>query len=202
MENKKNVMTGMYTHKTDDNEVSHNFNFYTNLSTASKLRFVNNVTKLLVDTDKKRYDSVLRNLVFDFFIVEGFTSVNVDEIIKSNFFVNDAEKFLEETNIVDIVKANIENGVIEELNRAVDLNIQYITGIHPNPLNEALARLINTFEKKVNEVDLSNMSAMLEAFNNMSGEFTPENVVKAYMNTDFAKKNMAEVMEAKNKKQE
>jgi len=192
----------MYTHKTDDNEVSHNFNFYTNLSTASKLRFVNNVTKLLVDTDKKRYDSVLRNLVFDFFIVEGFTSVNVDEIIKSNFFVNDAEKFLEETNIVDIVKANIENGVIEELNRAVDLNIQYITGIHPNPLNEALARLINTFEKKVNEVDLSNMSAMLEAFNNMSGEFTPENVVKAYMNTDFAKKNMAEVMEAKNKKQE
>jgi hypothetical protein len=190
----KNVMTGTYIRKSESGEENFNFDFYTELSMVNKLKFVKSVTDTLIDD--KSYNSIIRDLVFDFFIVEIFTDIDTTDIRETNF-INNAEQLLEETNIVDIVKANMEIGLLEELNEAIDLNIQYITGIHPNPLNEALAGLVGTLENKIKEVDLDTMMKMAQKFANMVGELTPDSVVNAYINSDMHKKNLEEIAEAK-----
>ena len=189
-------MTGTYVR----NGETYNFNFGTDLSTVDKLKLVNSVTDVLVGD--KNYNSVIRDLVFNFYVIDIFTDIDTSELKESSFFINDVEQFLDETNIAEIVKANVEDRLIDELNKAVNLNIEYRTGIHTNPLNEALTSLVNTLEKKINDVDLDGMMDMAKLFTGMAGEFTPESVVNAYMNSDTHKKNLEEIAESKDMKAE
>ena len=186
---------GVYTYMTDNGDKTHNFNFRTDLSVAEKLRFVNSVVDLVVD--ETRYNSVIRDLIFDFYIVDIMTDVDTKELKDSLAFLNDVEDFLLSTNIVEIVKANAFPTLFDELNDAVDKSIQYLTGIHPNPLNEALSSLLSTLEKKINEVDLDSMMGMAQKLASMTGEFTPDSIVNAYMNNDMHKKNLDDIAEAK-----
>lgn len=192
----KDVMMGNYV----KGEEFIDFNFATDLSIADKLRFVNSVVDLLVDD--KHYNSVLRDLIFDFYVVDIMTDVDTTELKQSPCFVNDIEKFLEETNIVDIVKANTLPTLLDELNNAVDKTIEYLTGIHPSPLNEALASLVNTLEKKINGFDMDSMMGMAQKFVGMTDELTPESVVNAYIGSDLHKKNLEEIAESKAEKAE
>ena len=185
-------MTGTYI----QGEETYNFNFSTNLSVFEKQKFVNAVVSLVVD--EKNYNSVLRDLIFDFYVIDMLTDIDTTELRQAPSFVNAVEQFLEETNIIDIVKANMVVGLLDELNKAIDNSIVYLTGIHTNPLNEALASLINTLEKKINGVDLDSMMGMAQKFIGMTGEFTPESVVNAYINSDMHKKNLEEIKESKN----
>ena len=187
----KEIMTGTYVY----NDETCGFNFYTDLTIANKLLFVNSVVDLLVDG--KNYNSTIRDLLFDFFLIDVMTDVDMSELKESDSFLKDVEVLLEETNIVDIVKANAKIGLIAELNKAIDLNVEYKTGIHPNPLNEALTSLINTLESKINEVDLNSMMEMVNVFSGMTGELTPESIVNAYMQSDMHKKNLEEIEESK-----
>lgn len=194
----KNIKTGAYIR----GEKIVDFNFGTDLSIADKQRFVNSVVGLVVNDETKKYNSILRDLIFDFYIVDILTDVDTSELKESSFFVNDVEQFLEETNIVDIVKSNASPLLFDELNNAVDKSIEYITGIHTNPLGEALASLVNTLEKKINEFDMGSMMDMAQKFVGMTGDFTVDNVVNAYMNSDLHKKNLEEIAESKVEKSE
>ncbi len=189
-----NMKTGAYTY----NDESYNFNFYTDLSSANKLKFVNSVVDLLID--ENHYNSVIRDLIFDYFTVKIFTTVDTEELDNSLTFLNDVEDFLLSTNIVEIVKSNAFPTIFDELNDAVDKSVAYLTGIHPNPLNEAIASLLSTLEKKINEVDLDSMMGMAQKLAGMTGEFTPDSIVSAYMNSDMHKKNLIEITEAKKDK--
>lgn len=191
-----NMKTGVYTY----NDESYNFNFYTDLFIANKIKFVNSVISLVVD--ENHYNSVIRDLVFDFYIVDIMTDIDTTEFKDSLTFLNDVEDFLLSTNIVEIVKANAFPTLFDELNKAVDDSIQYLTGIHTNPLNNAIASLLSTLEKKINEVDTNGMMAMAQKLVGMTGEITPESIVNAYMNSDAHKKNLAEIIEAKKNKTE
>lgn len=186
-----NVMSGVYF----KGEESFNFNFYTDISSAMKLKYINTVVEILID--EYHYNSVIKDLISDFYIVDIFTDINMTELKNSDQFLNDVEQFLDETNIVDVVKANMKDGLLDELNKAINLSIEYRTGIHVNPLSEALASLLSTLEKKVNEVDLSRMMDMAQKFANMTGELTADSVIDAYMKSDFHQKNLAEVEEVK-----
>lgn len=188
-------MTGSYVY---NGEII-NFDFYTNLSAASKVGFVSSVTNTLVG---ENYNYIIKDLIFDYMIIKLFTTVDTSEIDKSANLVNMIEEFLYETNIVDIVKANVKNGLIEELKEAVDLNIEYRTGIHTNPLNQALTNLVNTLENKVNSIDLDSAMEMAKMFSGMTDELTPENIVKAYTSSDIFKKNMVELEDSKKQKSE
>lgn len=188
-----NMKNGVYTY----NGESRNFNFRTDLSVAEKLKFVNSVMNLVVD--EKHYNSVIRDTIFDFYIVDFMTDVSTKELKDSSTFLNDVEDFLLSTNVVEIVKANAFPTLFDELNDAVNKSIQYLTGIHPSPLSDALAHLLSTLEKKINEVDLDSMMGMTQKFASMTGNFTPDSIVSAYMNSDMYKKNLAEIAEAKNK---
>ena len=193
----KEMKNGVFTY----NNESYNFEFKTSLSAYDKQVFVKTVVGNLVDD--AGYDVVIKDLIFDFVIIEVFTNIDTSFINMEDDEGNDInpiipiEHFLEETNVADIVKENMETGLLDELNRAVDLDIQYLTGIHPNPINEAITSLISTIEKKIGEVDLDSMMSMAQKFAGMTEDFTLDNIVNAYMNSDIHKSNLAEIKEAK-----
>ena len=195
----KEMKNGVFTYKDE----SYNFNFNTSLSAYDKLVFIKTVVDNIVSDNS--YDVVIKDLIFDFAIIEVFTNIDTSFINAKDENGDDIdsiiliEHFLEESNAVDVVKANMEIGLLDELYRAVDLNIQYLTGINPNPLNEAIASLVSTLEKKINEVDLDSMMGMAQKLAGMTEDFTLENAVNAYMNSDIHKKNLAEIAESKKK---
>lgn len=186
---KKNVMTGSYVNYANNKELV-GFKFYTNLSASEKVKFINFVTDTLVD---KNYCSILRDMIFDYAIISNFTDVDISEVQESKNSINLIEDLLEETNIVAIVKANAEEGLIDELSKAVDDNIEYRTGIHKSSLGDALAKLLNTIEKKISDVDTDSMMEMAKKLSNMTGELTPESIVEAYSKSDAFKNHMDEV---------
>lgn len=177
-----------------------NFNFCTDLSIANKLKFVNSVINILVD--EKHYNSIIRDIIFNFYVIDVMTDIDTDEIKKSATFINDVEQLLDETNIVEIVKANAAPTLFDELNNAIDNSLAYLTGIHPNPLNEALSSLIKTLEKKINEVDLNSMMDMAQKFAGMTDNITSESVMNAYLSSDIHKKNLNEIEESKKQRKE
>lgn len=191
----KNIKTGVYTH----NDKTFDFNFATNLTASEKVTFVNSIIDTIVSDN---YNSLIRDIMFDHMIIQLFTNVG-------NFYFKDAtdaidaiEQFLEETNIVDIVKANMEIGLFEELEKAVDKSIEYRTGIHSSPIADSLASLLSTLEKKVNEFDMGSMMGMAQKFAGMTDEFNLDNLVNAYMNSDIHQKNLEEIAESKKEKTE
>lgn len=181
----KNVKTGAYTYKNE----SIPFNFYTELRAVDKIKFINAVCDTLIDTN---YYSVIRNLVFDFQIVNVFTDVVVPELQDSPSPISIIEEFLDDTNIVEIVKANVDKKLIAELEKAVDENIEYRTGIHKNTLEDALTSLLHTVEQKINDVDTEGMMEMAMKLNSISDELTPERILQAYSETDMFKNRIYE----------
>lgn len=181
----KNVKTGAYTYKNE----SIPFNFYTELRAVDKIKFINAVCDTLIDTN---YYSVIRDLVFDFQIVNVFTDVVVPELQDSPSPISIIEEFLDDTNIVEIVKANVDKKLIAELEKAVDENIEYRTGIHKNTLEDALTSLLYTVEQKINDVDTEGMMEMAMKLNSISDELTPERILQAYSETDMFKNRIYE----------
>lgn len=183
---------GTYTYN-DDNLT---FEFYTDLPISKKLVFVNSVVDTIVSDDS--YNSVIRDLMFDYMVVKVFTDVDMsfiqvkdergDEITDIDLL----EDFLLETNIVDIVKANAFPTLFEELNKAVDKAIEFKTGIHPSPLSEALSNLVNTLERKLGSLDMGKAMEMANKLSGMTEELTTENLVKAYLQADTQKENLGE----------
>lgn len=172
-------------------EDSYLFEFCTDLTTSKKLKLINTVSSILVDGEN--YNSVARDLIFDFYLIETMTDIDLTDLGNSVQFVDEVEQFLEETNIADIVKANAVFGLITELNKAIDYNIEYKTGIHPNPLNDTLSNILSILEDKLKDFDMDEVIELANRFNGMAGEFTPENVVKAYLETDIHKENLKEI---------
>lgn len=191
----KDVMTGTYI---KGNEYI-DFNFKTSLTTSEKATFVAAVTNALVGDN---YLPVLRNMFFDFYVIAMFTDVDIpiDDSDESIDVVEEVEKFVNETNITDIIRANIDDFLVDELNRAIDDNIEYRTGIHKNALNDALSDLIETLEEKVSQIDLTSAMDMIQSFSSMTEDFTPKSLVDAYMKTDIAKQNIEELNEVKKKR--
>lgn len=187
----REMMTSTYTY----NNAEFDFGYRTNLTASEKITFVNSVTNTLVDDN---YNSIIKDLIFDYMIVQLFTDVDTSDI----YGIDMIEEFLDETDIVEIVKKNVKSNLIEDLNKAVDLNIEYRLRTKTNPLNEALIKLIDTLEKKVNDIDLESMMEMANIFAGMTDELTPENIVKAYMDSDIHKKNLEEIEESKKRRAE
>ena len=77
---------GTYTYN-DDNLT---FKFYTDLPISKKLVFVNSVVDTIVSDDS--YNSVIRDLMFDYMVVKVFTDVDMSFIQVKDEFNNDKVK--------------------------------------------------------------------------------------------------------------
>lgn len=183
----KNVKMGVYTRNGE--EIS--FNFHTSLRVADKIKFVNSVTSQVVNDT---YNSVIRDLMFQYTIIDIFTDIDTSNIRTSNNPLDLIESLLEETNIVDIVVNNADDSLIDELSRAVDDNIEYLTGIHKNPIREGLGRLLYTVERKIADMDVSELTKAAKVIGNIQGDFTMEKMLDAYSKTDIFKERYAQIL--------
>lgn len=193
---KDEMMVGAYT--LGDESTS--FSFKKNLRATEKVYFVNMLSELLIGDN---YNSVLRDLLFDFFIIDVFTDIDTSWMYEQSDgedyidYISKIEDLVCDTNIAEIVKANMEDGLLGELLDAVELNIEYRTGIHKNPISESIANLVKTLEKKVGDfnVDMESVTEMMGLLGGISNELTMENMLSAYAKSDMYKKNQAEVAE-------
>lgn len=177
------IKAGVYTRNGEDVP----FNFYTSLSAYNKVRFVDSVVSAIVTDDE--YNYVIKDMLFDFWVVNFFTDVDVSEIAEAENNIDAIEDFLDETNIVDIVKMNVVPGILDELEKAVEFNIEYKTGIHINPISSSLSSLLDTIERKVEDIDFDSMMDIAEVMSGISGELTADKMLDAYAKTDIFKKN-------------
>ena len=176
----------------DYNGESIQFSYNTILRASEKVYFVNSVSELMIGDN---YNSILRDLLTGFFIIDVFTDVDTSWIyIKDEDeefdidYISEMEDLVYGTNIVDIVLAEINDGLFKELCDAIDLNIEYRTGIHKNPITESLASLIDTLNKKIGDFDdFDSIAEMSGLFGSISDNFTMENLIEAYSKSNMYK---------------
>lgn len=176
----KNLMSGIYTRNGEEFV----FEYKTDLSIKEKDIFAMNVCDTIIGSD---YHSLLKDLVFDFQIISSFTNIDLSEIKNTDDTIDWVESFIEETNIVDIVKPNLKEGLLDELEKAIDTNIEYRTGIHKNILHEALSSLVKTLEEKIGGVDAEAMMDMASALSGLNGELTTDNLIQSYISSGILK---------------
>ena len=170
----KEVMTGAYVRNGETFE----FKFFNNLSTKEKMTFVKTVTNTIIGED---YDFILKDLIFDFHLISVMTDVDLSEMKDTKDSIGFMEEFLEETNIVDILKANVVDGLIEELTKALNVNLEYKTGVKINSLSDALTSLLSTIEKKIGSVDTEEMMETAMNLTSLIGQISPNQVVESYI---------------------
>ena len=182
-----NIRTGVYTNADGD---SIPFKFKTSLSMQEKMSFVKSVTNTIVGDN---YMSLARNMFFDFYIIEFFTDIDTNVFDNNGLdggqLIYTIENLLSGTNISDIVKENIDKHLLDELNQAVDLDIEYRTGIRENTIEKSLIRLIDTFDRKIENINSEDMMNVIGMLASMSDELTPEKMIDAFVNTDVFKAN-------------
>lgn len=173
-------------------------NFYTSLDAYRKAQFVASVSDMLVGDN---YNYVIKDLAFDFCIIAVFTDINTSDVQNADNGITAMEEFVDMYSpVVDIVVENAEDGLIDELLRAIDLNIEYRTGIHIDPISSSLANLIDNLDRKFSEFDLNSMIDIAKSMSDISGEFTAEKMLDAYAKTDIFKKNWETAATDKTKK--
>lgn len=178
-----NAKTGVYTL----NGKEYNFEFITSIPASIKINFVESVTNALIDEENKNYNSVIRDLIFDFYIIVAMTDVDVTDIANEGD-IDKIEEFVNETNIAGIVKLNSDKVFIQSLSDAIDVNLEYRTGVKINQISKALGSLLNTIENKIPEFDVDEIINASEVFSQISGELNAEKLLDAYANSDMFKK--------------
>lgn len=175
--NEQYYKSGVYVFNGEE----HIFNFKSSISAVEKVRFVNWITGILVDDD---YNYVLKDMIFDFGIINTFTDIDVSYIFGDECAdsISAIEELVSKSNISDIVVANIDEDVIDELRKAVDLNIEYKTGIRNNSISDSVAKLLNTLERKVNgfDLDVNDTMKVINMLNEISGELTMDKMFDAF----------------------
>lgn len=172
----KDLMSGIYTRNGEEFV----FEYKTDLSIKEKDIFVMNVCDTIIGSD---YHSLLKDLIFDFQIVSIFTDIDLSEIKNADDTIDWVESFIKETNVVDIVKPSLKEGLLNELEKAIDANIEYRTGIHKNILHEAVSSLIKTLEEKIEGVDTKAMMDMASALSGLNDELTVDKLVQSYIDS-------------------
>ena len=186
-----NAKTGVYNF----NEKEFSFNFLTNLPASMKVSFVESVTNALIDEDNNNYNSVIRDIIFDFYIIVAMTDVDVTDIANSGD-VDKIEEFVNETEIVSIVKNNTEDGLIQSLGDAVDANLQYRTGIKIDAISKSISSLLNTIERKIPEFDMDEVMSASGLLSQIADDFSPEKMLDAYANSEEFRKYLFNNKEA------
>lgn len=176
----RSVKTGMYNKDGKDFE----FHFYTDIRNSEKAKLISFVSETIIG---ENYISILKDMIFNFAIINFFSDVDLSDIKEAPDSLNKIEDFLYENNIIDVIKKNVEKGVIEELYDSVNKNIEYKTGIRENSLYNSLIRLCNTIESKFSNIDVNELNEFAKSISSISSELTPENILDAYSKTDIFK---------------
>lgn len=193
MTNMKNTDTTVYIRNGEELDMTYS----TDIPMSMKLAFIDSVVdSVVVGGD---YYSILKDMMFDFRLIQFFSDVDID-ITDDGDTINNIEEFMDNNNAADVLKINIDMDVLFELVDSVDKAIEYKTGIHPSPIADSIASLLNVVEKKFSEFDMDSMTGMAKTFAKMQGDITPEKMLEAYAKSDIFKKQHEDVVAAQKKR--
>lgn len=171
------------------------FEYTTELTAQQKVNFVNNVLEVIFSNDYCY--SIIKDEIIDIMLVDTFTNIlKTDEDF--DYKLNAIDEFLSNTNVVDIIRENINPHLYEELVDAIDENISYKTGIDRNGISTAVSSLLKTIENKVSAFDVDELTNILKEFSGLTDNLSEEKIMELYTKTDAYKKNYEETINAKN----
>ena len=172
------------------------FKYRTELTLQQKVSFVNFVLGVIFDDDY--CFSIIKNEVFDIALIYMFTDVLKYEE-DFTFSLNNIEEMLNTTNVIEILKKEIDNDLIKDLNEVIDINIAYKTGINVNSISTSFSSLLKTIENKVSDFDVDEFSNTLKKFGDITNGMSPDKIMELYTKTDAYKKNYKSTLSTKNK---
>ena len=172
------------------------FKYRTELTLQQKVSFVNFVLGVIFDDDY--CFSIIKNEVFDIALIYMFSDVlKYDEDF--TFSLNNIEEMLNTTNVIEILKKEIDNDLIKDLNEVIDINIAYKTGVNVNSISTSFSSLLKTIENKVSDFDVDEFSNTLKKFGDITNGMSPDKIIELYTKTDAYKKNYKGTLSTKNK---
>lgn len=174
---------GMTTYVS--NGVDIEFNYYYDIPMSYKIAFVNSVANPVVGDDY--YYPMIKDVLFDFRMVQFFTDIDTG-VVDGDDTLDQMVEFLESTNAADIVKVSVNFDVVQELYDSVDKAIEYKTGIHPSPIADGIASILDVVENKLSRIDVDGMQDAMRVFGKLQGDITPDKMLEAYANSDVFKK--------------
>lgn len=172
------------------------FKYRTELTLQQKVSFVNFVLGVIFDDDY--CFSIIKNEVFDIALIYMFTDVLKYEE-DFTFSLNNIEEMLNTTNVIEILKKEIDNDLIKDLNEVIDMNIAYKTGVNVNSISTSFSSLLKTIENKVSDFDVDEFSNTLKKFGDITNGMSPDKIIELYTKTDAYKKNYKGTLSTKNK---
>ena len=172
------------------------FKYRTELTLQQKVSFVNFVLGVIFDDDY--CFSIIKNEVFDIALIYMFTDVLKYEE-DFTFSLNNIDEMLNTTNVIDILKKEIDNDLIKDLNEVIDINIAYKTGVNVNSISTSFSSLLKTIENKVSDFDVDEFSNTLKKFGDITNGMSPDKIIELYTKTDAYKKNYKGTLSTKNK---
>ena len=191
-------MDFIYSSKYYDSKLEKeiDFKYRTELTLQQKVSFVNFVLGVIFDDDY--CFSIIKNEVFDIALIYMFTDVLQYEE-DFTFSLNNIEEMLNTTNVIEILKKEIDNDLIKDLNEVIDINIAYKTGVNVNSISTSFSSLLKTIENKVSDFDVDEFSNTLKKFGDITNGMSPDKIMELYTKTDAYKKNYKGTLSTKNK---
>ena len=172
------------------------FKYRTELTLQQKVSFVNFVLGVIFDDDY--CFSIIKNEVFDIALIYMFTDVLKYEE-DFTFSLNNIEEMLNTTNVIEILKNEIDKDLIKDLNEVIDIHIAYKTGVNVNSISTSFSSLLKTIENKVSDFDVDEFSNTLKKFGDITNGMSPDKIMELYTKTDAYKKNYKGTLSTKNK---
>lgn len=142
------------------------------------------------------YLPLLKKPVFDYWLVATFTDIDMNDFTDIDAF----DKFDKETGIAVHVEEEFSLELFKSLAESIDANIEYKKSIAHDNISTAIVELINTVKNKLEAFGEGLNSDIVMDFIQKFGEsgINGESIVKAYLDSDQYKKNVADVVDAKN----
>ena len=191
-------MDFIYSSKYYDSKLEKeiDFKYRTELTLQQKVSFANFVLGVIFDDDY--CFSIIKNEVFDIALIYMFTDVLQYEE-DFTFSLNNIEEMLNTTNVIEILKNEIDKDLIKDLNEVIDINIAYKTGVNVNSISTSFSSLLRTIENKVSDFDVDEFSNTLKKFGDITNGMSPDKIMELYTKTDAYKKNYKGTLSTKNK---
>lgn len=182
---------GMTTYTNVSNGATTEFNYCYDIPMSQKIAFVDSVVSPVVGDDY--YYPMIKDIMFDFRMIQFFTDIDTD-VVDGDDVIDQIVEFLESNDAADVVRVSVNFDVIQGLYDAVDKAIEYKTGIHPSPIADGIASILNTLEQKFAGIDMDAMTGMAKVFSKLQGDITPDKMLEAYANSDVFKKMHGDVV--------
>lgn len=175
----------------DYNNKPYEFMFRATLSLSEKIGFVKYVKEAVINGGT--YIPLLQPYIFDFYLISTFTDIDLDKlgvtenaniaegneiVTTTNIVFNELETFISTTKVVEIIKDEVGQALIKELETSVNDAIGYETGKYKDDIATSIINFIKTgtgfiknMESNFNKFD----DSTLETFKKFAGKITNMN---------------------------